>query len=1287
VLRASSVRAALWLLTLAFVVVLGIGGAVSAGAAADGLSAGGWDTRKYPQGQPVCAGALLNTNAPYWDQLDCGAGRVRMTGATPASSVVIEFLSEAGAVLGTAPATYAAAAATWNFSIVPAASWAPGAIRMRAQVGGVAADGFGELFFRQLGASVAAPSRAEGYQPGEPIPVTGRLYEQDTVGVDTVKKDVPATYKLRVIAASGAVRGIYGPFVANKGGDGRISETLPREATAGLTATQDTNYETTVALEVVDASYQDALTGTWRATRAPAGNITLTVPPGRLVLENDFISAVGWVKPGAAYPFRVFVRNFDAVERTGATVTIPAADGMSFTRATPGPSAGTVSVSAGSLTWKPGTVPARTDAGPGVRSLIVEARADGFAEDAQIVWKNLSTTATLTYAGGSAVTDTSAGPKVIPPKATFDTARYGFRPFPVVPVDYRDRPHDVSHSAERLLAVINSPDLPGSTFNLYREMSYGQLQPHGTVPSAARATADFAVQWSSPHRQQSGFAFTTPLPAGPCVGTTTGLAAGTPLYAERIRNGWYQLPGDTAYYGGDKISFANALVGNPAFIDNACGPIAKAVYDSALIADPDIDYSDYDTDKDGVVDFYMMVFAGAGGNGLSQLSVPPYDNIWPHSSSLEHYYRDAATGLTGYVSDDQLEDHQGRPLFYADSSRGAMTLTPTAFPVYVRVGPYNVNPEAAVEKASVISHEYGHSLGLPDYYSSGSGRATYGDWNLMATDKSQNMDVNAKQELGWIVPRVLAPGETTVAGWADSKVDTDRIDWKTPSGAPYTLTGSGVANGEAYVAKLPGQKVLDAAKVQAGASMSHVWWSQSGNDFNCAPVAGHNFDLFLPELATVPAGTPVTLTFKSYWDIEWDYDYGFVLSTTDGGQSYTSHASAKGYSTPREFNPNESSCQARYGNGLTGTSKSFADLTFVADRNPVDGHYPDGGFLPDQYDLSSLAGNAATLRFSYATDPGLARPGWFVDDVKVTAGDRVLYDSTFESGADETPIYNGGCKEGLQVATTCTAGWQYLNVDDLGEQDHAYYLELRDRSGFDFDGREQVDRSPIGFIPGLLLVYTNELEGYGNTGEAADDSPNQSPLDSEPQAGNPTPNLHDAAFTSAAGKSRFSDSVTAAQPAGWVDNYDDAGSLYADKLWHFDFNCLTFEVLAMSGTDIAPEQNLRADVKFTLGSGCSAYDFGNGSETNAKPTAVIQTKRTTVAVNRKVRFDGSRSFDDRDPPTALTYEWDFDGDGTYDATGRETAHTYTAPGAYDVKLRVTDTAGLRGTATLALTVE
>src|SRR3712207_9463019 len=83
---------------------------------------------------------------------------------------------------------------------------------------------------------------------------------------------------------------------------------------------------------------------------------------------------------------------------------------------------------------------------------------------------------------------------------------------------------------------------------------------------------------------------------------------------------------------------------------------------------------------------------------------------------------------------------------------------------------------------------------------------------------------------------------------------------------------------------------------------------------------------------TLFRSTKVKLTFKSAWQIEWDYDYGFVLGTGDGGRSYQSFPSAKGYSTPSSQNPNASACLQQYGNGLTGTSGSYRDGNPDTDR-------------------------------------------------------------------------------------------------------------------------------------------------------------------------------------------------------------------------------------------------------------------------------------------------------------------------------------------------------------------
>src|SRR6185503_20009940 len=325
-------------------------------------------------------------------------------------------------------------------------------------------------------------------------------------------------------------------------------------------------------------------------------------------------------------------------------------------------------------------------------------------------------------------------------------------------------------------------------------------------------------------------------------------------------------------------------------------------------------------------------------------------------------------------------------------------------------------------------------LGLPDFYSQSQARPTYGDWNLMATDKSQNMDVFSKQELGWLIPRVLKPGETT-ASVKDSKINTHRIDWVQPDGTPYTLTGASVNNGEAYVARLPGRRIIDAAKVARGASPSHVWHSGQGDDFNCPPSDGHNLDIQLPELASVAPGTPVTLSFKSLWDIEWDYDFGFVTVTSDNGASYTALPSLNGYtSRASESNPNDVACFRQFEYGITGSSASYAAGTQSTDR--LTGVYGDSEFIADRYDLTAFAGRSnVVLRLSYATDPGVARPGWFIDDLRVAAGAQTLYATDFEDSND-LRIFNGGCRDGIPTGPSCTDGWTYVNASSGNPADH-----------------------------------------------------------------------------------------------------------------------------------------------------------------------------------------------------------------------------------------------------------
>ncbi|MEC9052578.1 MAG: hypothetical protein VX747_08955, partial [Actinomycetota bacterium] len=227
----------------------------------------------------------------------------------------------------------------------------------------------------------------------------------------------------------------------------------------------------------------------------------------------------------------------------------------------------------------------------------------------------------------------------------------------------------------------------------------------------------------------------------------------------------------------------------------------------------------------------------------------------------------------------------------------------------------------------------------------------------------------------------------------------------------------------------------------------------------------------------------------------------------------------------------------------------------------------------------------------------LARPGWFIDDRVVVATlpdgkTRKLFASDFEkSGGPKDPqVFNGACKPDSPGA--CTLAWQYVKAGAEADFDHAYYLEMRDRSGFDLDGQGQIDRDPIGFQAGLSLMYTDEAHGYGNAG--TDDPPAQTVLDSVPEPGSSSPDLDDASFRAVEGRNTFSDFGS-----GWVENYSDPSgqtkSGEATTDWLFDYGCLSFKVLSMTGETDGPAKSngdLTGTVSFKLGKGCGRYDYG-----------------------------------------------------------------------------------------------
>ena len=97
-------------------------------------------------------------------------------------------------------------------------------------------------------------------------------------------------------------------------------------------------------------------------------------------------------------------------------------------------------------------------------------------------------------------------------------------------------------------------------------------------------------------------------------------------------------------------------------------------------------------------------------------------------------------------------------------------------------------------------------------------------------------------------------------------------------------------------------------------------------------------------------------------------------------------------------------------------------------------------------------------------------------------------------------------------------------------------------------------------------------------------------------------------------------------------------------------------------------------------SGIFKIDYIKGAR---RPVAHAAVDKDNGPVPLAVQFSSAGSVDPEG--TSLTYAWDFDGNGTTDSTAPNPTHTYTTAGTFNVKLTVTDQAGMSGTDTLTVT--
>jgi immune inhibitor A len=365
-----------------------------------------------------------------------------------------------------------------------------------------------------------------------------------------------------------------------------------------------------------------------------------------------------------------------------------------------------------------------------------------------------------------------------------------------------------------------------------------------------------------------------------------------------------------------------------------------------------VDFSEFDADGDHQIDLLVTIHAGyAWQNGGGE------DRLSTSSSGL--FIPEQVSGFT--TPDDASDDYF--------------------------VSGYNVDPEQL--DLGGIQEEFEHQFGLPDLYSTDLsnsnawwGAHSAGVWGgPIAGGRPVGHNLWQDWVLGWRQPIVIDYDDPRLLS-GRLRLDLGRAR-ETPDGAR-----------DGAIIRLPDSEQLVSNLAGSGTG----WYSSSGDLLD--QRVSRSFDL------TAATGA-VTFSFASAWDIEQDWDYGFVEFSTDGGATWFTLPDSGGVLTDQD--PNDLGLVTPGVTwGLTG--QGSGQLSF---------------------DLSDYAGATLGVRLRYLTDPAVANPGWHVDDLLLTDASGTLYANDLET--DFSDWTNTGW-----VATPLTLTFPRY-----------YLLEWRDDNGYD----------------------------------------------------------------------------------------------------------------------------------------------------------------------------------------------------------------------------------------------
>jgi hypothetical protein len=115
-------------------------------------------------------------------------------------------------------------------------------------------------------------------------------------------------------------------------------------------------------------------------------------------------------------------------------------------------------------------------------------------------------------------------------------------------------------------------------------------------------------------------------------------------------------------------------------------------------------------------------------------------------------------------------------------------------------------------------------------------------------------------------------------------------------------------------------------------------------------------------------------------------------------------------------------------------------------------------------------------------------------------------------------------------------------------------------------------------------------------------------------------------------------------------------------------------ILPWSVLSKLPRPGVSNPVRLTVTDSHEAFSESSTTLTISEniPVALFSISPNPVERNQSVRFNASGSYHGYPVHAIVHYDWDFDNDGTFDATGLRPAHRFSEFGDYKVRLRVTD---------------